>query len=71
MSTTREKISTASTWACYACEKFAIDPVFIQNTRIRDLIALHRECLTTLITPMKRSLALHSQGPRSRRRPRA
>ena len=33
MSTTRKKISTASTWACYACEKFCPDPVFVENRR--------------------------------------
>jgi len=53
MRTNREKIATASTWACFACEAFAIDPVFVTNEKTGDMIAMHRECITHVLSVMK------------------
>jgi hypothetical protein len=53
MRTERQKISESSAWACYTCEKFAADPVFVQNRKTGDLIAIHRECLVTLVQVLR------------------
>lgn len=57
------------TWTCHKCEGLVPDEeIFLVGNTTGEAIVLHRACVTSLLSPLKRSLALHSQTPRSRRR---
>lgn len=79
---TQQDKKNKQAWHCYRCEEMVPDAeiFLVGNGQSGEAVVLHRSCVTTLLAPLKRSLALHSQQPRSRphnsplhsqRRPRA
>jgi hypothetical protein len=78
----RQDQKNKQAWHCYRCQKLVVDAeiFLVGNGQTGEAVVLHRACVTSLLSPLKRSLALHSQNPRSRpqrsplhsqRRPRA
>jgi hypothetical protein len=54
-------------WKCYRCREVVLNAdLFIVGNQTGEAVVLHRACVTSLLSPLKRSLGLHSQTPSSR-----
>ena len=58
-------------WTCTKCKKLSPRTVRIVNQSSAEEMVLCEACCAAILSVMKRSHALHSQAPRSKRRPRA